>query len=223
MAQITAKVGTLPDGTKGFDVTVPLTTATAAVYVGRGFGFVVRYVGRGDGSKLYVDLTAAEAQIIVDATLGLCVVQHPLAEGWSPTAALGQRFGTGAATAATAAGLLPGTSVFLDLEGVVSTAQPQDVIDYCNSWFDVVQAAGFVPGIYIGEAPGITGDQMYWDLKMKSFWRGGSSVNAGVPADIPQRSYQMMQRITGAGASEFDQNVIKADNFGGAVQWCVSA
>ena len=88
---------------------------------------------------------------------------------------------------------------------------------------DEVSGVGYVPGVYIGANPGLSADQLYWDLKMKSYWRGGSSVKAGVPADIPNRGYQMTQRISGAGtSSEFDSDVIRADNFGGAVQFCVA-
>lgn len=224
MPPISAKVGTLPDGTMGFDFTTPLTPATAASFVAKGFGFVVRYVGRGDGSKIFKDLKQPEAQLIVDAGLALCVVQHPLKEGWSPTLDRGNSFGAAAATQATAAGLLHGTSVFVDLEGVASTAVNTDVIAYCNAWFEQVNSAGFTPGIYIGAAPGLTADELFWDVKMKSYWRGGSSVASGVPADIPHRGYQLSQRITGSGtSSEFDSDVLKTDNFGGAVQWCMSA
>jgi hypothetical protein len=223
MPAITAKVGTLPDGTMGFDTVTPLTPATAASFLGQGFGFVVRYVGRGDGSKVFKDITLAEAQTIVDAGLALCLVQHPLNPGWSPNMDKGNSFGAAAAAQATAAGLLPGTSVFADLEGVASTAVNTDVIAFCNAWFDQVSGAGFTPGIYIGAAPGLTADELYWDIKMKSYWRGGSSASSGVPEDIPNRGYQLTQRITGSGATEFDSDVVKTDNFGGAVQWCVSA
>jgi hypothetical protein len=82
---------------------------------------------------------------------------------------------------------------------------------------------GYVPGLYIGANPGLTADELYWDLRMRSYWRGGSSESGGVPDDIPHRGYQMSQRITGAGASEFDSDVIAADNFGGAVQYCLEA
>jgi len=215
---INGSVGPLPDGATGIDQPFPVTAASAAQYIKQGYTFVIRYVGRGDGSKHFVDLTEAEGQTIIDAGLALCVVQHPLAEGWSPTAARGQKFGAAAGSLAAAAGLPPGVSVWVDLEGVAPTAQPQDVIDYCSNWHDEVSAAGFVSGIYIGANPGLTADQLYWDLPMKSYWRGGSSAASGVPADIPHRGYQLMQRIRSG--SKFDTNVNHADNFQGTVIWC---
>lgn len=219
---INARVASLPNGTMGFDTVTPLTAATASQYRSKGYGFVVRYVGRGDGSHVFVDISQAEAQIIVNAGLGLCVVQHPLAAGWTPTPERGQQFGTGAASITAAAGLLHGMSVWLDLEGVAEGVDPQDVIDYCNEWHDIVASAGYTPGVYLGASPGLTADQIYWDLKMQSYWRGGSSASAGVPTDIPYRGYQMTQRISGSGVSEFDSDVIHADNFGGKVQMCVA-
>lgn len=223
MPPITAKIGILPDGTMGFDFTTPLTAPTAADFVAKGFGFVVRYVGRGDGSKVFKDIKQPEAQLIVDAGLALCVVQHPLKAGWSPNLDKGNSFGAAAGTQATVAGLLHGTSVFVDLEGVASTAVNTDVIAYCNAWADQVSGAGFTPGIYIGASPELTADELFWDIRIKSYWRGGSSAASGVPLDIPHRGYQLTQRITGSGATEFDSDVVKTDNFGGAVQWCVSA
>ena len=219
---INAKIATLPDGTVGFDITSPLNPVSARQYLAKGFKFVVRYVGRGDGSKNFVDITQSEAQDIVDAGLGLCIVQHPLAEGWSPTGAKGQQFGSAAARLAGQAGLPFGMTLWLDLEGVAASTQVQDVIDYCDEWFDEVNGVGYVPGVYIGANPGLSADQIYWDLKMQSYWRGGSSEASGVPADIPHRGYQLFQRITGSGANEFDSDVVKTDNFGGAVKMCVS-
>jgi hypothetical protein len=219
---IQARIASLPAGTMGFDITTPLNAVTAKQYYAKGKRFVVRYVGRGDGSKNFIDISETEAQAIVDAGLGLCLVQHPLAEGWSPNAAKGQQFGANAAALAGAAGLPFGMTLWLDLEGVASSAQAQDVIDYCNEWYDEVSSVGYAPGVYIGAAPGLTADQLYWDLKMTSYWRGGSSPASGVPADIPNRGYQMIQRITGNGSSEFDSDVVTTDNFGGAVMMCVS-
>jgi len=219
---INAKIGSLPDGTTGFDTTTPLNPISAKQYLTKGYNFVVRYIGRGDGSRTFVDIDQQEAQAIVDTGLGLCVVQHPLAEGWSPTAAKGKQFGAAGASLAGEAGLPSGMTVWLDLEGVASATQAQDVIDYCNEWYDEVSAVGYVPGVYIGANPGLSADQIYWDLSMKSYWRGGSSEESGVPADIPNRGYQMIQRIGGIGASEFDSDVIKTDNFDGAVRMCVS-
>jgi hypothetical protein len=111
---LNAKVASLPDGTMGFDTTTPLNLISARQFLNKGYGFVVRYIGRGDGSKTFTDITQDEGQAIVDAGLGLCLVQHPLAEGWSPTGVTGKQFGAAAASLAGGAGLLAGSTVWLD-------------------------------------------------------------------------------------------------------------
>jgi hypothetical protein len=219
---INASIGSLPDGSVGCDSASPLNSASAKQYYNNKYRFIVRYVGRGDGSKTYVDLTPGEGQAIIDAGLALGVVQHPLREGWKPTGDLGTSFGAAAASLSGEAGLPFGVTVWLDLEGVAAGTPAQNVIDYCNNWYAEVAAVGYVPGLYVGANPGLTADQLYWDLHMASYWRGGSSEAAGVPSDIPHRGYQMVQRITGAGTAEFDFDTIKTDRFGGAVQWCVA-
>ena len=61
---------------------------------------------------------------------------------------------------------------------------------------------------------------MYWNLKTKSYWKGGSSAKSGVPDDIPHRGYQLIQHIQNAGKpNEFDSNVTKIDVFGNSVMW----
>ena len=203
----------------GCDVTDPLNSATARQLFNKQFRFVVRYVGRDDGSRVFVDLSPDEAQAILDAGLALSVVQHPLAEGWHPTQALGNQFGAAAAKLTGAAGLPAGVTVWLDLEGVAVGTPAQNIIDYCNAWHAQVTAVGYTSGIYIGANPGLSADQLYWDLDTGHYWRGGSSEKAGVPTTIPNRGYQMIQRITGSGASEFDSDVVQTDNFGDGALW----
>ena len=72
-------------GVIGFDTAVRLNPATASQYYNKGYRFCVRYIGRGDGKSKYDDLIEKEAQAIVDSGMALMAVQHPLAEGWTPT------------------------------------------------------------------------------------------------------------------------------------------
>ncbi len=54
-------------------------------------------------------------------------------------------------------------------------------------------------------------------MKTKHFWKSGSTV-----PDIPERGYQMVQRIVQGdrvGGVENDRNVTKTDAFGGTVMW----
>ncbi len=83
---INAKITFLHDGAMGFDTTTtPLNPISAKQYLAKGYSFVVRYIGRGDGCKAFIDITQSEAQAIVNAGIGLTVVQHPLARCTVPT------------------------------------------------------------------------------------------------------------------------------------------
>jgi hypothetical protein len=74
--------------------------------------------------------------------------------GWVPTESMGSSFGNYAALAAGKARLLPGTNVWLDLEGVEDGVSADDVIAYCNASFEEVDELGFASGVYIGALPG---------------------------------------------------------------------
>jgi hypothetical protein len=121
-------------------------------------------------------------------------------------------------THARSIGLPDGVNIFLDLEGVPSTVSADDVIAYCNAWYDVVHGAGYVPGIYVGDSTQLSGGQLYNDLKMQHYWKSGSDV-----PDIPTRGYQMVQSIPGnppsIGSQTIDTNVTMTDRLGGNAQW----
>ena len=84
----------------------------------------------------------------------------------------------------------PASTYGSNLEGVSGSVGADTVLKYCNAWFRAVSDAGYVPGIYVGANAGLTGDELYWQLRTKHYWKSGS----GVP-DIPQRGYCMVQRI----------------------------
>lgn len=156
-----------PPGAKGFDTNMPVSAAAAQEFLARGYRFCVRNVGR--LTPHASDLTADEAQAIVSAGLALMVMQHvPSEDGWVPDGALGNTYGTNAAAFARQAGIPPGVNVWLDLEGVVQGTAVPDVIAYCTSWYDRVSDAGYVPGIYVGWRPGLSGPQLY-DLPFQHY------------------------------------------------------
>src|SRR5215212_7819026 len=108
-------------------------------------------------------------------------------------------------------------NLWLDLEGIHHAASSEEVIQYCNAWFDKVATAGFLPGIYVGANAILSGDELYWRLRTKHYWRSGSAV-----PDIPHRGYQLIQRIVRGDTPfgvEIDRNVTKNDAFGGAAVW----
>lgn len=191
----------------GFDSDSPLTAQTAAGYVKQGYRYCFRYLSLGaEGSG---DLSNGEASLILSAGLALMPVQHVNSPGWAPTAALGQSHGSSAATDAQGVGFPPGTSVWVDLEGVSSSSSSSDVIAYCEAWYSAVSAAGYVPGLYVGYSSGLTAAELS-ALPFQSFWRSASSV------PTPSRGYQMTQgRQEGSIDPDFSSN----DACGGQALW----
>lgn len=204
-------------GLKGFDANTPISASTAQAFYDRGYRFCLRYVGRTE-MKSY-DLTTAEAQTILAAGLALMPVQHVLNPGWYPTAALGAQYGTNAAKFASQIGFAPGTNLWCDLECVATDTTAQDVIAYCNSWYDQVSAAGFVPGLYVGYQPGLTGQQLYDELGFQHYW---AAYNVDV--SIPNRGWQMRQSvgsgtIGGVTTEAYDDDITQTDLLGGQALW----
>ena len=152
-------------GLSGFDSNTIVTGRHCRPeFAAQGYAFCVRYLSRvaQQGSN---DLSAAEAQDILNAGLGLMTVQHVRAEGWVPTQELGASDSTAAANHVSQIGFPAGVNVWCDLEGVATGTPAQQVIDFCNAWYDAVAAAGYVPGIYVGANCILTGQQLRSDLK----------------------------------------------------------
>ena len=197
----------------GFDCDALLSAETARQFFIQGYKFCLRYLSTGQVSSQ--DLTEQEATGILNAGLALMPVQHPSRRGWFPGRALGEQHGQDASANAEAVGFPTGVNLWCDLEGVSSSARTQDVIDYGETWYEAVSAAGYTPGLYVGAAALLTGRQLY-DLPFQHYWRSQSNV-----PDIPHRRYQLVQlgppiQINGI---LIDLDVALNDSQGGAAQW----
>ncbi|HUN92011.1 MAG TPA: glycoside hydrolase domain-containing protein [Burkholderiaceae bacterium] len=208
-------VATAPPGQMGFDADEPISADAAAAFAAEGFVFCLRYLSRSTPNAAG-DLSAAEAAGILGAGLALMPVQHVSRAGWIPSVAIGQQYGAAAVANAQAVGFPPGVNVWVDLEGVAPGTPADAAIGFCNAWFQVVSAAGYLPGLYVGHAHVLDSEQLFWDLKCKSYWRAG-----GETADVDQRGYQMVQRIPGGKIADigYDLDVTRNDALGGAVTW----
>ena len=208
-----------PPGLHGIDTNTVLNESHCRAAKARGFSFCLRYVSRGEREQAK-DLQKQEARTILKAGLALMPVQHVAGAGWSPTKSLGTTYGRNAAAHVRQIGFPPGVNVWLDLEGVKSSSSHASVIDYCNEWIAEVASAGFVPGVYIGARAILTGDEIFWRLQAKHFWKSGSRV-----PDIPHRGYQMIQKIIRndkIDGVEIDRNLTVNDSFGQSVLWLTS-
>lgn len=204
-----------PSGLRGFDTNTVLNAGSAACFVKNGYGFCFRYLSRGHGQQPG-DLSYNEAKLILESGLALGAVQHVSMPGWTPSAQLGTEYGTNAAYNAASIGLPAGMNVWMDLEGIAPGTSAQTVVLYSNAWYDAVLAAGYIPGIYVGAACILNGDQLYGSLKYQHYWKSLSQVPA-----IPHRGYQLVQSLTTnsvCGVS-IDTDMTVTDQLGGTVRW----
>lgn len=202
-----------PPSVPGFDSDTILTAPVTQQFYSGGYKFCLRYLSLGAESAQ--DLTTQEATDILNSGLALMPVQHVRKPGWLPSANLGQQDGQNAASNAQDVGFPGAVNVWCDLEGVGSSAAPQDVIDYCQAWYSAVDAAGFLPGLYVGYGTKLSGQQLY-DLSFQHYWRSQSTV-----PQIPHRGYQLVQflpSITAYGIA-IDLDVTQRDDAGGQSQW----
>ena len=214
MTQLPGVVRAADSGLLGFDANTIITAAIAADMKTRGYSYCIRYVSRAPKQNSF-DLSAAEAQHILGAGLALMVVQHPRAEGFSITPGMGGSDGVFAAYHAFVLGFPPGVNVWCDLEGIAAGTGDNDVVTYCNDWFDAVAAAGYLPGVYVGAQSILDGSQLFLDLKFDHYWKSLSNV-----PDIETRGYQMIQSNEHVvGGIQIDNNLTRTDDLGGKVQW----
>lgn len=208
-------VGHLPNGIRGFDANTRITAPLAKAMHDHGYRFAVRYVRRVQPHSF--DLTAAEIVTLLNAGLGVMVVQHVANDGWVPTAMNGSNYGLIAAAETKAIGVPPQVHLWCDLEGVRPGVPAQDVIAFCNAWHDEVEASGYRPGLYVGWHPGLTGQQLYRDLRFKSYWGAYNIDRASMPAPrgLMMRQYEVCAADQVPGIHlDFDVNVIHADAMG---------
>ncbi|MFL5384578.1 MAG: DUF1906 domain-containing protein [Longimicrobiaceae bacterium] len=219
VATLPGIVQNAPPGLKGFDANTPISASTAAAFHAAGYRFCVRYVGRTQMASY--DLTSTEAKTILEAGLALMVVQHVLNPGWTPSESLGQEYGANAAKFTKQIGVPAGVNLWCDLECVATGTPASEVTAYCNAWAAQVSASGYVPGLYIGYEPGLTGTQLY-DLAFDHYWAAYNVDGSSKP--LP-RGYDLQQKvgtggtIGGVSTESYDDDWTETDAEGGTPLW----
>lgn len=207
---------TAPLGAYSFDCNTPVSPRQAKLFAAAGYQFAIRYVAR--VMPHAGDLSADEAQGILDSGMGLMVVQHYEGDGWSPTNEKGMGYGQAAVEQMQDIGLPLGTMAWLDLESVSRSVSPEQIIRYVNYWYTRVASVGYVPGLYVGYNCGLTPDQLYHRLKMSLFWGSYNLDRDRYPAVrgicMKQQACGVKDRVAGC-SIEFDVNHVQADNLGG--------
>lgn len=203
-------------GETGFDTDDMLNLANARLFYQSGYRFCLRYLSLSQENPQ--DLNKKEADAILNAGLALMPVQHVLSPGWRPSNTLGENHGKAAVENARTVGFPAKVNVWLDLEGIDLHATVQDVVNYCNNWFDQVNEAGYLPGLYVGANSILNRSELYKDIKFQYYWHSLSAV-----PDVAVREYQMTQqgvRQKVHGIS-IDKNTTHNDNLNGSVQWLI--
>lgn len=198
----------------GFDVDQQLSFPQAVAFAKAGKTFCIRYIPR-TPALVSGNLTRVEISNILNAGLNLMVVQHVPMPGWSPTGTLGVQYGKYAVAYCIQIGLTKGVTVWLDLESVNTYTEsgPQNIIDYCNQWYTVVSAAGYVPGLYVGYGPGLSAEQLY-DLEFKHYWRAYNGPEVATCGyQVVQQTQQTLNGI------QYDPNTLQPDNEGRLPFW----
>jgi hypothetical protein len=195
----------------GFDCNVKLSYEKALQMKNSGYDFAIRYVGRLQQASF--DIDKKELQDILKAGLKLAIVQHcPGKPGIMPSRELGETYGKNAAQFSREAGYKAGCIIYLDLEDVNSAySQKQSIIiDYCNSWYEQVETAGYTPGIYVGFNTWLSSSELYNKLKFKHYWKSFSQV-----PDVAKRSYEMWQgQQKTVNGIQIDPNEVTGDKLG---------
>lgn len=198
--------------TKGFDCNCKLSYDLAKKFKADGYEFAMRYVGR--YTQASFDIDKSELDDILRAGLQIGIVQHcPGKPGILPSGSLGTEYGKNAARFAEEAGYEKGCVVYLDLEDVnIEYKKRQgDILEFCNTWYDEVLRAGYKPGIYVGFNNFLTGRELYFKLKFKTYWKSFSRV-----PDVYKRGYAMKQLkwLTGVNGIDIDTDEAGTDKLG---------
>jgi len=146
-------VFTAADGVKGFDANRVITPDVAEKFFAHGYRFCVRYVRRDPAHDF--DLSADEAEGLIESGLGLMPVQHVESEdGWTPNPEKGAAYGAEAAKECDHIGVPSGVCVWCGLEGgdLTTPAELYRALRFTHYW-----------GAYnlnSDEAPAVRGLQM---------------------------------------------------------------
>jgi len=221
-------VQSAPNKSLGFNVDSKILGDNPNKFVKLGYKFCLRYVSLGENEDQQRDLTREEASGILEAGLALMPVQHVRYPGWRPSAELGKRYGENAAAHAAQIGFPTEVNLWCDLEGIHNNTHGdpdpvtlQEIIDYCNAWYDSVCYRGYLPGLYVGANTHLNQEELYQDLKFKHYWKSDSSV-----PDVHPRGYQMIQHLQSDSETvkgfQINKDITYIDNYGGRPQWLIN-
>jgi hypothetical protein len=203
----------LAAGMRGVDCNTKLNAGSAAALRAKGIDFVMRYLPL-SGNALGNDLTRDEFVACLNAGLAVGCVQHTRRAGaFTPNAKDGAADGQRALDAAVAAGVLPGCTLFYDMEGPSVHATADDCAAYDAAWCGPVAAAGYMPGGYFGYGlpKSLTPERLY-GLRVERYWKSGSLVVE--PATCGWSMQQDPKFDQNVGGVDVDLDAVAGDKLG---------
>jgi hypothetical protein len=192
-------------------LTAPVIQQVAAGdYIG-----IVRYVPL-PGLSAAQDIDAAELRTILDAGLGVMLVQHVRFPGWDPRNRSGKTDALAAIEQAEVAQYLSGGHIFLDLEGIKGTAQ--DTKRFAEDWAATIVDAGYCAGCYVGFGVPLNAVQLYNLHDIHSYWS-----DAGARS-VATRGFAMKQMVPEVqiGGIGFDVDAVAPDRLGDMPFWMIA-
>ena len=182
----------------GVDCITALDSVRCAALKAAGIGFAVRYLG---------SLGALETNAILNSGLGLMTVGYSRAPGWVPTAGMGAADGMQDVQHYHNAGLMVGSTVWIDLEGCAGT------VDQATGWIEeratVLHSAGMDVGLYVGAYQPLGATQLYALPSIDRYWR---SLSSGVPEPACGWSMVQLYKTVVIGGTEVDVDVVQYDH-----------
>ncbi len=152
---------------RGFDTIATITPVSARNLRAAGRDFAMRYLPT---------LTLAEVQALTQAGIGVMGVCYGPSKTWFPSPTAGTVEGGRAVAQAKAAGLVAGTYLWFDLEGLDGRGLSALMVSqHVNAWARAVKAGGFGAGLYVGEGHLLTSAELY-ALEVDRYWQGCSRL-----------------------------------------------
>ena len=207
-------VRALTAGMRGVDTNTKLNAKSAAALKAAGADFVMRYVSL---TSLWLnDIDMQERDVILDAGLGLGLVQHcRAANTFRPSATQGVIDGKAAVAWAARAGI-SGTSLndrftlFYDMEGLSHETNVADVQGYDSGWCAQAKDALFMPGGYFGyQLPILLTAQDLWLLHVERYWKSGSWAIAAANCGWCMYQDPQFDQVLGDVGVDLDGGAIK--------------
>ena len=175
------------DPLKGFKSNNRLTKEQAKKFYDVGYRFCLRgfYTVEGLTNQ---SICNEEMFDILDSGLSLMPVLHVNDSNWFPSVELARKQGHSVVNQARALGMPAGTTIWCDLTGFNNEVRAQDMIIYCNHWYDAVIEGGYIPGLFVNQFLPLSGNQLFSYINFGHYCRDGE----GAPS-IPELGYELFK------------------------------